>query len=145
GGVVSQASPARQASAIEVHGDADQVVSTAEVLRQVRSQAARQASAPTDFLLVDARAPDRFRAENETIDPVGGHVPGALNRFFQLNLDATGRFKPAPQLRTEFEALLAGHPSTEVVHYCGSGVTACHNVLAMAHAGLPGSRLYAGS
>lgn len=95
--------------------------------------------------LVDARAPDRFRGENETMDPVGGHIPGAINRFFQLNLDSDGRFKSPHVLRQEFTALLGVQPLNTVVHQCGSGVTACHNLLAMAHAGLEGSRLYAGS
>lgn len=96
--------------------------------------------------LLDARAPDRFRGENETLDPVGGHIPGAHNRFFQRNL-SEGRFKPAEVLREEFTALLAeagAHPDA-LVHQCGSGVTACHNLLAMAHAGFAPTRLYAGS
>ncbi|WP_290870812.1 sulfurtransferase [Aquabacterium sp.] len=96
-------------------------------------------------LLIDARAADRFRGENETLDPVGGHIPGAQNRFFQLNLAADGRFKAPAALQAEFEALLGGRPAHEAVHSCGSGVTACHNLLAMAVAGLPGARLYAGS
>ncbi|TBO31486.1 sulfurtransferase [Aquabacterium lacunae] len=113
------------------------VVSTADVLANL------EASAP--FTLLDARAPDRFRGENETLDPVGGHIPGALNRFFQQNLQADGRFKPAAQLRAEFTQALGTVPAEQVVHQCGSGVTACHNLLAMTVAGLPGSRLYAGS
>ena len=95
--------------------------------------------------LVDARSPDRFRGENETIDPVGGHIPGAVNRFFRDNLEADGRFKPAARLRAEWLAVLAGRSADEVVHQCGSGVSACHNILAMEIAGLPGSQLYAGS
>ncbi len=95
--------------------------------------------------LIDARSADRFRGENETIDPVGGHIPGALNRFFRDNLREDGRFKPAAQLRQEWLALLAGAPPESVVHQCGSGVSACHNVLAMEIAGLTGSRLYPGS
>lgn len=95
--------------------------------------------------LVDARAPDRYAGQNETIDPVAGHIPGAVNRFFKLNLDGQGNFKPADVLRKEFADLLAGSAPREVVHQCGSGVTACHNLLAMEHAGLAGSRLYAGS
>ena len=95
--------------------------------------------------LVDARGPDRFRGENETIDPVGGHIPGAVNRFFKDNLQADGRFKPAAQLRAEWLALLAGSPPDQVIHQCGSGVSACLNIVAMEIAGLPGSRLYAGS
>jgi thiosulfate/3-mercaptopyruvate sulfurtransferase len=95
--------------------------------------------------LIDARSADRFRGENETLDPVGGHIPGAVNRFFQLNLAADGRFKPAAVLKSEFSTLLAGTPAERVVHQCGSGVTACHNLLAMETAGLAGSRLYPGS
>ena len=96
-------------------------------------------------LVVDARSPDRFRGENETLDPVAGHIPGAANRFFRLNLDDDGAFKPADRLRGEFEALLGDRKAETVVHQCGSGVTACHNLLAMEHAGLAGSRLYPGS
>ena len=95
--------------------------------------------------LIDARAPDRFRGENETLDPVGGRIPGARNRFFRDNLGADGRFKPAGELRAEFASVLAGAPPGEVVHSCGSGVSACHNLLAMEIAGLTGSRLYPGS
>lgn len=95
--------------------------------------------------LLDARAPDRFRGENETTDPVAGHIPGADNRFFRTNLASDGCFKPADQLRAEFEAWLGGRDVTSVIHSCGSGVTACHNLLAMEIAGLPGSRLYGGS
>ncbi|RZI82179.1 MAG: sulfurtransferase [Rubrivivax sp.] len=95
--------------------------------------------------LIDARAPDRFRGENETLDPVGGHIPGAVNRFFQMNLGPDGRFKPANLLRDEFGALLGSQALNTVVHQCGSGVTACHNLLAMEHAGLHGTRLYPGS
>lgn len=95
--------------------------------------------------LIDARSPDRFRGENETLDPVGGHIPGARNRFFRDNLDSDGRFRPAAELRREFLALLAGAAPADAVLYCGSGVTACHNLLAMEVAGLQGARLYAGS
>lgn len=95
--------------------------------------------------LVDARSPDRYRGENETIDPLGGHIPGAVNRFFRDNLQADGCFKPAAALRAEWLAVLAGAAPASVVHQCGSGVSACHNMLAMEIAGLSGSRLYAGS
>lgn len=98
-----------------------------------------------DMLLLDARSPDRYRGENETLDPVGGHIPGAINRFFRDNLDSHGRFKQASVLREEFGALMHGVDAHRVVHQCGSGVTACHNLLAMEAAGLSGSRLYAGS
>jgi thiosulfate/3-mercaptopyruvate sulfurtransferase len=93
--------------------------------------------------LVDARAADRFRGENETIDPVGGHIPGARNRLFKDNLQADGRFKDAQQLRTEF-ALVVPEPRQAIMQ-CGSGVTACHNLLALEVAGMPGAALYPGS
>jgi thiosulfate/3-mercaptopyruvate sulfurtransferase len=96
-------------------------------------------------LLLDARSPDRYRGENETLDPVAGHIPGALSRFFKLNLENDGRFKPPAVLRQEFSSALGAVAPSDVVHYCGSGVTACHNLLAMQIAGLAGSRLYPGS
>jgi thiosulfate/3-mercaptopyruvate sulfurtransferase len=98
-----------------------------------------------EVLILDARSPERFRGIGETLDPVGGHIPGALNRFFRDNLDHSGRFKPPEALRESYLALLAGRGPEAVVHQCGSGVTACHNLLAMEIAGLPGSRLYPGS
>lgn len=100
------------------------------------------ASAAAAGVLVDARAEPRYRGEVEPIDAVAGHVPGALNRPFALNLDPSGHFKPADRLRTEWLALLDGRAPADIVHMCGSGVTAAHNLLAMEHAGLPGSRLY---
>jgi thiosulfate/3-mercaptopyruvate sulfurtransferase len=93
--------------------------------------------------VLDARAGERFRGEVEPLDPVAGHIPGATHRFFKDNLQPDGRFKPAARLRAEFDALAT--PAADVVHQCGSGVTACHNLLAMAHAGLEGSRLFPGS
>ncbi len=95
--------------------------------------------------LVDARSADRFRGENETLDPVAGHIPGAVNRFFRDNLRADGCLKPAEELREEWLAVLAGTPPERVVHMCGSGVSACLGMLAMEISGLSGSRLYAGS
>lgn len=92
--------------------------------------------------LIDARGPDRYDGSAETIDPVGGHIPGAINLPFAGNLDANGCFKPAEALRTRFAAAIGGKP---VIHQCGSGVTACHNLLAMKHAGLPEGVLYGGS
>lgn len=98
------------------------------------------------MLVLDARSPERFRGENETLDPVGGHIPGAVNRFYFDNLDDDGCFfKPVAELRSEFTDLLAGRPASAVVQQCGSGVTACHNLLAMELAGLSGSKLYPGS
>lgn len=98
-----------------------------------------------EVLLLDARAPERFRGEVEPIDARAGHVPGAVNRPFARNLDGEGGFKHADVLHEEFLALLDGRTPAEVVHMCGSGVTALHNLLAMEHAGLHGSRLYAPS
>lgn len=99
-----------------------------------------------DMLLVDARSPERFRGEDETLDPVGGHIPGAVNRFYFDNLDDDGcYFKSADELRHEYRQLLGERPAETVIQQCGSGVTACHNLLAMEIAGLAGSKLYAGS
>ena len=98
-----------------------------------------------DTMLLDARAPVRFRGEAESIDPVAGRIPGARNRFCAANLAPDNRFKRAEDLRKEFGALLGDRAPQEIVHYCGSGVAACHNALAMEIAGFPGSRIYAGS
>jgi thiosulfate/3-mercaptopyruvate sulfurtransferase len=95
--------------------------------------------------LIDARAPERFKGLQEPIDPVAGHVPGAMNRFWKSNLRDDGRFKAPDVLRREFEALLGDADPGSAVHMCGSGVTACHNIFAMELAGLPGGRLYPGS
>ena len=115
----------------------DIAVDTGQVLSSLQSE---------KMLIIDARSPERFRGENETLDPVGGHIPGAVNRFYFDNLDDDGCFfKPAAELRAEFDALLAGRPVESVVQQCGSGVTACHNMLAMELAGLSGSKLYPGS
>ncbi len=107
---------------------------------QVQDSLARKA-----VCLIDARTPERYRGEQEPIDPVAGHIPGALNRAFQLNLDSNALFLPPEQLRAQFKRLIGTCAPEQVVHYCGSGVTACHNVLAMEYAGLEGSKLYAGS
>jgi thiosulfate/3-mercaptopyruvate sulfurtransferase len=96
-------------------------------------------------LVVDARPGERYRGEVEPMDPVAGHVPGAVSRPWASNVREDGRFKPAPVLRAEFDALLAGRAPSAVVNSCGSGVSACINLLAMAHAGLPGASLYGGS
>ena len=94
--------------------------------------------------LLDARSAERYRGESEPIDPVAGHIPGSLNRFVRENLEG-GVFKPPAQLREEFSALFGDRAPATVVHSCGSGVAACHNLLAMEIAGLGGSRLYPGS
>ena len=95
--------------------------------------------------LIDARGARRFSGEVEPLDPVAGHIPGALNRPFGQNFDADGRFKPAQQLRAEFDALLGQRDPATVVHHCGSGVSAVPNIIAMEVAGLGRSALYAGS
>lgn len=115
----------------------DVQVNVDDVLAQLHSQ---------NMLLIDARSEERYAGENETLDPVGGHIPGAVNRFYFDNLDDAGCFfKPADALRAEFEDLLDGRAAKTVVQQCGSGVTACHNLLAMEIAGLTGSKLYPGS
>ena len=99
------------------------------------------ASAP----LIDARAGERYRGEVEPLDPVAGHIPGAVCAAFEENLTPDGTFKSREELRQRFRAILGDTPAEQSVSYCGSGVTACHNLLAMEHAGLGGGRLYAGS
>jgi thiosulfate/3-mercaptopyruvate sulfurtransferase len=96
-------------------------------------------------LLVDARAPERFEGREETIDKLAGHIPGAANHFYKLNLTADGTMLPPDALKARFDTLLGGRRPGDAVMYCGSGVTACHNLLAMEHAGLPGTPLYPGS
>lgn len=95
--------------------------------------------------LIDARTPERYRGEQEPIDPVAGHIPGAVNRPFQSNLNNNGLFLSAEALRNQFKTLIGDKNPQQVVHMCGSGVTACHNLLAMEVAGLAGSKLYPGS
>jgi thiosulfate/3-mercaptopyruvate sulfurtransferase len=123
----------------------DEVVSTAELERLVKEGELASGSS----VLVDARAADRFAGENETIDPVAGHIPGARNHPFARNVDDQGRFLTAKELRSRWEATVSGSkgiPTMDrVIAMCGSGVTACHNLLALEIAGFPGARLYAGS
>lgn len=126
--------PTRVASVVTVN------FNSADVL--LDHAAVQAAPAP---LLLDARAVPRYRGDSEPLDPVAGHVPGALNRPFDHNLGADGHFKSAATLKAEFLAVLGARAPADVVHMCGSGVTACHNLLAMEHAGLTGSRLYAPS
>lgn len=136
GGVLTRALPPATPCSFLPSPALTQVVDAAAVLANLATPV---------FSVVDARSPERFRGEGETLDPVGGHIPAALNRFFQANLGADGCFKPVAELAAEWQALLGGRPAGEVVHQCGSGVTACVNLLAMEHAGLVGSRLYPGS
>jgi thiosulfate/3-mercaptopyruvate sulfurtransferase len=119
---------------IEPHAPLVRTVDANEVLANLETRAA---------VVVDARAPDRYRGMNETLDRVGGRIPGARNRFFKDNLQADGRFKPAEQLHTEFSGIVPD-PAASVMQ-CGSGVTACHNLLALEIAGLRGAALYPGS
>lgn len=100
---------------------------------------------PEQRLLVDARDPARYRGETEPLDPQPGHIPGAVNFFFQETWDENGRYLPPDQLRQKMEALLGGVRAGDATFYCGSGVSACVNLLAMAHAGLPPGKLYVGS
>ena len=95
--------------------------------------------------LLDARSSQRFRGENEKLDPVAGHIPGAYSAPFTENLEENGNWKSKSELRQKYEKLLHGCPPEKAVSYCGSGITACHNILAMYHAGLGDSRLYPGS
>ncbi|MFT4172727.1 MAG: sulfurtransferase [Rhodocyclaceae bacterium] len=113
--------------------------------RQVDADIVLSRLGSPDQQVVDARAADRFRGENETLDPVGGHIPGAANRFFKDNLDAQQRFKPAEELRREWLAVMGHSDARRVVAQCGSGITACHNLLALELAGLAGAALYPGS
>ncbi|GAB4211463.1 MAG: sulfurtransferase [Sandaracinaceae bacterium] len=97
------------------------------------------------WLVIDVRAPARYRGEVEPIDPIAGHIPGAVNVPFSENLDPSGRFLDAAALRAKYEALLAGRPAERAIVHCGSGVTACHTLLALERAGLTGALLYVGS
>lgn len=130
--------PPRSAAFATFAGQADArlTLSAADVLSRLGS---------AEMLLIDARAPERYRGEQEPIDPVAGHIPGAINRFYKENLQPDLTLKPAESLRAEFAALLQGRPADRAVHQCGSGVTACMNLFAMEYAGLTGSRLYPGS
>jgi thiosulfate/3-mercaptopyruvate sulfurtransferase len=124
------------ARSVFVPGRLRPTASAAEIERAIGSGA---------LTLLDARVAERFRGDVEPLDPVAGHIPGARNRPYLHNVNADATFKPADELRREFAALLGATPLDRIVHYCGSGVTGCHNVLAMEVAGLPGTRLYPGS
>ena len=128
---ISPAPPARFAGAPR-----STWVGVEDVMRNLQSK---------EFVVIDARASDRYQGLTEPIDPVAGHIPGARNRLYKDNLLPDGRYKPAEQLCQEFTALFGGLTPERIVHQCGSGVSACHNLLAMEIAGLSGSRLYPGS
>lgn len=157
-GDLAQGQQDQAASSETLPGSADAPVAQPDAQSLMSSDAARPRLAPTvntqDMLanlrtraatVIDARAGARYRGETEPLDPVAGHIPGALNRPFQENLQADGTFKPAAALKQEFAALLGQVSADKVIHQCGSGVSACHNILAMEHAGLNGSALYPGS
>jgi len=96
-------------------------------------------------LLIDARSPERYAGKPDPLDTIYGHIPGARNRYYRQNVDDAGMMRSAGELRADFEQVLEGTPASQAVMYCGSGITACHNLLAMEHAGLRGARLFAGS
>jgi thiosulfate/3-mercaptopyruvate sulfurtransferase len=123
-------------SPVALNAKSEMVTSTDQIFANQESN---------DMILVDVRSSERFSGQIEPIDPVAGHVPGALNYPLQLSLSHEGRFKPAQQIRGSLLGLLKGHPAKEVVFMCGSGVTACHTVFAAQLAGLKRSKLYAGS
>jgi len=135
------ATPARAPRRFEARAVPDAVATTARVAAALASGALARG----ERLLIDARDAGRFAGENETIDPVAGHVPGAHSHPFARNLDASGRFLPPEELRRAWSASLRGQPPAAMIAMCGSGVTACHNLVALEIAGLPGAQLYAGS
>jgi thiosulfate/3-mercaptopyruvate sulfurtransferase len=135
-GLSSTAVPALAAGRFTDRSSSMPLVRAEDVLRNLGTR---------ERLVLDARTPERFRGEQEPIDPVAGHIPGAQNRPWQRNLEKDQTFKSPQALRQEFAAALGSTPPDRVVHQCGSGVTACHNLLAMEIAGLAGSALYAGS
>lgn len=137
---VSQQSTVRRARKFSPGAALGGEVSTAE-LQKLQSSGQLDGART----LVDARSADRFAGQNETIDPVAGHIPGALNYPFARNLDSQGRFLPAGALQAQWRETLAGQPPANMIAMCGSGVTACHNLLALEIAGLSGAKLYAGS
>lgn len=136
GEVHAGAEPSHFQSNFELREPLRRLVGTDEVVQHLGR---------ADQTLIDARAPARYRGEVEPLDPVAGHIPGALNRPFAQNMGPDGRFKSPSQLRAEFEQLLAGRDPATVVHHCGSGVSAVPNVIAMELAGFPPAGLYAGS
>ncbi|HXY22488.1 MAG TPA: sulfurtransferase, partial [Burkholderiaceae bacterium] len=140
GGPTSEQEPRAQAGDFQARPALEAIVSVETVIEW-----SQNAKAPSPRLLIDARAPDRYEGRNETIDPVAGHIPGAINRFWKQNLASDGRFKPPAQLRSEYAALFGTRSPQSVAVQCGSGVTACHNLLAMHLAGLQGAALFPGS
>jgi thiosulfate/3-mercaptopyruvate sulfurtransferase len=126
--------PQPQPTQFEVRVRSDLTVDVAAIAKTLRKR-----------ILLDARAPARYRGEQEPIDPVAGRIPGALNRFNMDNVRGDGRFKSPDELKREFQQVLGARQAGDVVNYCGSGVAACHNLLALELAGLKGAKLFAGS
>jgi thiosulfate/3-mercaptopyruvate sulfurtransferase len=138
---VSVRTVARTARPFRPRPDESAWVTSAEVAALVADGSLERG----ERLLVDARAADRFAGQNETLDPIAGHVPGARNHPFSANLGAEGRFLATRELQERWQRTLAGQRAAQAIAMCGSGVSACHNLLALEVAGLPGARLYAGS
>lgn len=136
GHALSTEVPAPSPAPLRGQGDPLMLWSAAEVLAHIDDK---------NISLIDARAAERYRGETEPIDPVAGHIPGAANRFYKANLNADLTFRGAGEISNEFAALTNHKRAENVVHYCGSGVTACANLFAMEYAGLSGSKLFAGS
>ena len=136
GGTLATDVPAPAPAPLRGQADPLMIWSAADVLAHFGDSA---------ILLVDARAAERYRGETEPIDPVAGHIPNAANRFYKSNLNADLTFRAAEEVRNEFLELTNQKRADQVVHYCGSGVTACANLFAMEYAGLPGSKLFPGS
>lgn len=134
---VSTAPPAPRA--------AEKLVPRTSLLRTIEAESLFDALGTDRYRIIDARSPERFRGEVEPLDAKAGHIPGARNRPFRMNLNADGLFKSADELRREFETIIDGAEGKQVVHQCGSGVSACHNLLAMAVAGMEPGALYPGS
>ena len=120
----------------EIHETLAPTVDANYILKHLKS---------TQLQLIDARAPERFRGDIEPLDPVAGHIPGAINRPFMDNLTPEGLYKLPTELKQEWDKLISAYPINTLAHHCGSGVSACHNILAMAHAGYPMTALYPGS
>jgi len=132
---IPEAVPKSESEQFNFQLDPDEIISTSQIQQNIEDKS---------FTLIDARTPERYRGEVEPLDTVAGRVPGAINRAFQLNLDENGLFLPAAELKQQFDDLLQDE-SDELVNMCGSGVTACHNMLALQIAGITGSKLYVGS
>lgn len=128
--------PARPEGNFQAQQPLTPTVNADQILRNLGS---------SQLYIIDARAPERFRGEVEPLDPAAGHIPGAINRFFKQNLQADGTFKAPEQLHQKWVQILNDHPLDTVVHQCGSGVSACHNLLSMVHAGFNMAALYPGS